>query len=106
MTSYRQLRVKDMPEVPKWRLEVVSNQRPSASKAPNTIPQPTTPLTQPATPLGRGQMRSVMIKAVSHRLIQGVINRYVLKFAGYADIVALYSANCLEQFSCVTLTCS
>jgi len=31
--SYRQLRVKDLPEVPTWRLEVESNQRPSTPKA-------------------------------------------------------------------------
>src|SRR6218665_1645917 len=42
--SYRQLRVKDLPNVPTWRLEVESNQRPSAPKAPDTTTQPTTPL--------------------------------------------------------------
>src|SRR6218665_3381740 len=31
--SYRQLRVKDLPKVPTWQLEVESNQRPSAPKA-------------------------------------------------------------------------
>src|SRR6218665_2236540 len=31
--SYRQLRVKDLPEVPTWRLEVEPNQRPSAPKS-------------------------------------------------------------------------
>jgi len=40
-TSYRQLRVKDLPKDPTWRLEVESNQRPSAL---TTTPQPTTPL--------------------------------------------------------------
>jgi len=38
--SYRQLRVKDLPKVPTWRLEVESNQWPSAPKT--TLP--TTPL--------------------------------------------------------------
>jgi len=28
--SYRQLRMKDLPKVPTWRLEVESNRRPSA----------------------------------------------------------------------------
>jgi len=36
VTSYRQLRVKDSSKVPRWRLEVESNQRSSAPKAPNT----------------------------------------------------------------------
>src|SRR6218665_43275 len=34
-TSYRQLRVKDLPKVSTWR-QVESNQRPSTPKAPNT----------------------------------------------------------------------
>jgi len=32
---YWQLRVKDLPKVPMWRLEWDSNQRPSRRKAPN-----------------------------------------------------------------------
>src|SRR6218665_2228268 len=39
ITSYRQLRVKDLPKVPTRRL-VGSNQRPSAPKAPNTTKAP------------------------------------------------------------------
>jgi len=44
ITSYRQLRVNDLPKVPTWRLEVGSNQWPSAPKTPTTATQPTTPL--------------------------------------------------------------
>ena len=44
ITSYRQLRVKDLPKVPTWRLEVESNQRPSAPNASDTTTQPTMPL--------------------------------------------------------------
>ena len=43
ITSYRQLRVKDLPKVPTWRLELESNQRHFAPKAATTT-QPTTPL--------------------------------------------------------------
>ena len=35
--------MKDLLEVPTWRREVESVQRPSAPKAPNTTTQPTTP---------------------------------------------------------------
>src|SRR6218665_1278308 len=41
ITSYRQLRVKNLIKVPTWRLEVESNLRPSAPKALNQ-PRPTT----------------------------------------------------------------
>ena len=44
ITSYRQLRVKDFPKVPTWRLKVEPNQRPSVPKALTTTTQPTTPL--------------------------------------------------------------
>ena len=33
--------MKDLPKVPTWQLEVESNQRPSAPKAPTTTTQPT-----------------------------------------------------------------
>src|SRR6218665_2882648 len=46
ITSYRQLRVKDLPEGP-YMAEVESNQRPSAPKVSNTATQPTTPLCLP-----------------------------------------------------------
>ena len=43
ITSYRELRVKDLPKVPTERLEWDWNQRPSAPKATNTTTKPTTP---------------------------------------------------------------
>jgi len=36
ITSYKQLRVKDLPIVPTWRLEWYTNQRPSSPMALNT----------------------------------------------------------------------
>ena len=44
ITSYRQLRVKELPKVFRWQLEWDSNQRPSAPKAPNTTTQPPHPI--------------------------------------------------------------
>jgi len=40
ITSYMHQRMKDLLKVPTWRLEWVSNQRPSAPKAPNTTAWP------------------------------------------------------------------
>src|SRR6218665_3694240 len=54
---YRQLRVKDLPKVPTWRLEWDSNLRPSERKALN-------PTTEPPLPTKSG-VRTQFIKAVA-----------------------------------------
>src|SRR6218665_1172445 len=53
---YRQLRVKDLPKVPTWRLEWDSNLRPSGRKALN----PTTEPTRPTVPRHEGNRKPVI----------------------------------------------
>src|SRR6218665_134419 len=58
--SHRQMRVKDLPKVPRWRLERDSNPRPSGRK---TL---TLPMRYHVQTLGRRKLASGSLLSVSH----------------------------------------